>query len=144
MGRPICQAYVERNLEIAREYTEKGKSLEELAEQFGLSKVRLRDILLNQNVQLRPEPRRAHFERRSKSNVLIAMGARLHADRMSKGLSLAEYALKLGLSEARLSEALRGLYNWRFNEIERAAKVIGVAVEDFIKPPTGVARSLNG
>jgi hypothetical protein len=138
MGRPVCAAYADRNIEIARSYTEDKKSLRELADAVGLSTVRLRSILEDQGIELRPEPRRSRIDQRSKSNILIAIGAKLHADRMKRGVSLSEYAILLGLSETRLSEALQGLYNWKFNEILRAAAVLAIPLENIMKPPEGL------
>jgi hypothetical protein len=141
MGRPVCAAYISRNAEITRKYQE-GSSLLDLTEEYGLSNRRLRDLVQKQGIELRPGPdhKRSHYERRSKSNVLVAVGARLHAHRMHLGLSLAEYANLLGLAETRLYDALQGLYDWKFNELVRAARVLSLDLENFLKPPSG----LNG
>jgi lambda repressor-like predicted transcriptional regulator len=139
MGRPICTAYVERNREIVSRYVEDRLSLQDLSDEFGLSKVRLRSLLEKQGVELRSEARRTHLQRRARNNILIAMGARLHFDRMKRGLSLAEYAVLINLSEARLSEALRGLHDWRFKELVRTTRVLGISIAEFVAPPAGSA-----
>lgn len=134
MGRPINAAIVQRNHEIARRYSAGGQTLRELADEFGLSKVRVRSILETHGIAVRPERRQGAVERRPKSNILVAMGTRLHFDRMSRGLSLADYAVLIGLSETRLSEALQGLYDWKFSEILRVATAFGLDVGEFVKP----------
>jgi len=137
MARPVCKAYTERNAAIAKRYADEQESLQDLADAYGRSRSRVRSILEDQGITLRSEPRRTYVVRRARNNILLSIGTRLHFDRLKRKMSLSEYATMIGLSEARLSEALQGLYNWRYTEMLRAANTLGISLERFITPPAG-------
>ncbi len=129
MGRPICQAYLLRNEEIRKEYVDNNATLDALHDRYGLTKTRLRTILERQGVELRPERRSSRLHRRPKNSICIAIGARLHGDRMKRNCTVAEYALHIGLSEAHLSDAFQGLYDWRLTELVRVAAALDISLE---------------
>lgn len=134
MARPVSQAIADRNRAIIEKY-KAGKEISELGEAHGLSKVHIRKTLETAGVEIRKSPRKGFIQRRSKSNTLVAMGARLDRDRIRHDLSIAEYGLRIGMSETRVSEAIQGLYDWKLSEIERAAKQLGINLEQFMEPP---------
>jgi hypothetical protein len=137
MARPITAEYIQRDQLMVKRYVEEERTLADLNEEFGLSKVRLRAILEGQGVELRSEPRPKLVERRPKHPMLTAMGARLHHYRMTHQLTLPQMAIQIGLPETKLSEALQGLHNWQFNEIVRATELLGMDLHKFIKPAGG-------
>lgn len=106
-----------------------------LCSETGLSRLRLRCILEAAGVEIRSEPRLTRTENRYRNNHLVAMGARLYAERVKRNWSMAEMAIALGISEPHLGEALQGLYNWKFVEMARAATTIGIPVCEFMRLP---------
>ena len=57
---------------------------------------------------------------------------------MRRDISLSEYAIVIGMSETRLSDALQGLYDWKFTELARVAEKLGYTLPQLMTPP-GVA-----
>lgn len=139
MGRPFDPAYAERNQDMVSRYqSDNSITLHMLADETGLSKLRVRRILEEAGVEIRSEPRRARVDINYRNNHLVAMGARLHAERMKRGISTVEMAVGLGVSEAHLGAALQGLYDWRFKEMVRAARFLNISLEEFVRLPQGL------
>ena len=58
------------------------------------------------------------------------VAANVRAELDARGMSQSTLADLLHCSEATLSRRLRGLHPWKVNEVEAAAKVLGLDVND--------------
>ena len=136
MGRPIAQEYVERNEKLVARYRDDVTvTLADLSMDTGLTKLRLRFILEEFGVTVRPEPKPSRLRNKFRDNHLVFMGARLQAERVKRGWSPTQMAIELGISEPNLGAAFQGLYNWRFQEMVKVCTAFDIALEDFIALP---------
>jgi lambda repressor-like predicted transcriptional regulator len=134
MARPKSDTYDARNAEIVRRYCDPHNpaTVADLANDYGLTGTWVRTILDDAGVERRKgEPSRAIRNRNSR---LRQIGRNIECYMRKHGLSHVEMSLKMGLSETRLSAALRGSYDWKFTELERLTKALDTSFEDLFKP----------
>lgn len=68
--------------------------------------------------------------------LAAAIAANIRAQMARNGLYQFEVGLALGLSQAQISERLRGRVEFRLSEIERLAGLFGCSITDLLAMPS--------
>jgi hypothetical protein len=138
MPRRKNQYTTDRNAEIVSLYDGVTKvPMRTLSDDYGVSRVQIRKILEAAGCTIRPEVRESDGERRPLTGNHASIGARLYNDRMTRGMSLGEYGLFVGMSEQRVAQIHKGIYDLTVSEIIRISERTGIELQTLIQP-TGV------
>ena len=133
MARPVVTEYVARNEQIAQRYRA-GTTLRQLAQEYGLEKGRIKVILRDLGLVVRPEPRAADPERRAIDDRLVLIGFRIRSFQLETGLSRLALAARLRLSERKILDAVQGKHDWRYSELLHAAQGMNLAIDELTGP----------